>query len=80
MVERIHLIDMLNNISVKSSSKQIDLVLFLTFENKYRTIAGPEEEKNMSAWLKDAISGLFLMTFIVASFGMADMARAVIGS
>jgi hypothetical protein len=34
----------------------------------------------MSAWLKDAISGLFPMTFIVASFGMADMARAVIGS
>jgi hypothetical protein len=33
----------------------------------------------MSAWLKDAISGLFLMTFIVASFVMADMARAVFG-
>jgi len=34
----------------------------------------------MSAWLKDAISGLFLMTFIVASFGMADAARLVMGS
>ncbi len=26
----------------------------------------------MSAWFKDAVSGLFLMTFIAASFGMAD--------
>jgi len=34
----------------------------------------------MSAWLKDTISGLFLMTFIVASFGMADAARLVMGS
>jgi hypothetical protein len=39
-----------------------------------------KRENKMAAWLKDAISGVFLMTFIVASFGMADMARAVIGS
>lgn len=34
----------------------------------------------MSGWFKDAMSGLFLMTFIVVSFGMADAARLVIGS
>jgi hypothetical protein len=34
----------------------------------------------MSAWFKDAISGLFLMTFIVVSFGMADAARMAMGS
>ncbi len=34
----------------------------------------------MSAWLKDAISGLFLMTFIAASFGMADVASLVLSA
>lgn len=34
----------------------------------------------MSAWFKDAISGLFLMTFIVASFGMADVAHFVLSA
>lgn len=34
----------------------------------------------MSAWIKDAISGLFLMTFIAASFGMADVANLVLSA
>lgn len=32
----------------------------------------------MTAWFKDALSGLFLMTFVAASFGMADIARSVL--
>jgi hypothetical protein len=34
----------------------------------------------MSAWLKDAVSGLFLMTFIAASFGMADIAHLALSA
>ncbi len=34
----------------------------------------------MSAWLKDTISGLFLLTLIGLSFGMADIARYVMSA
>lgn len=61
---------------------EFDLVLFLTEKNKYGTYRSfeKEREKRMSAWFKDAMSGLFLMTFIVVSFGMADAACLVMGS
>ena len=42
---------------------------------QYATI---KERTQMSAWFKDTISGLFLMTFIAASFGMADIAHFVL--
>jgi hypothetical protein len=32
----------------------------------------------MSAWFKDAVSGLLLMTFIAASFGVADIAHLML--
>ncbi len=34
----------------------------------------------MSAWFKDAVSGLFLMTFIAMSFGVADFARTMLSA
>ena len=54
-----------------------DHVLFLTKEH-IRNIFASTQEVTMTNWLKDMAGGVILLVFVGSSFGLADMAQAVL--
>ena len=75
-VELHHLTGMLINVLVKSSTN-FDPDLFLTKEHTMNILAG-KKEIAMRDWLKDMAGGVILLVFVGSSFGLADMAQAVL--
>jgi hypothetical protein len=67
---------MLINVLVKSSTS-FDPDLFLTKEHTMNILAG-KKEMDMRDWLKDMAGGVILLVFVGSSFGLADMAQAVL--